>query len=93
MRVVRMAGVVRGRAVQGEGAVEWVTPEGAREVVPLGLWTRMERRGMGEGSCSIQIDEADDEVAAAVGVEGADGYKGRRSRCLEKSMSGRCQGE
>ena len=54
-------------------------PEGACEVVPLGLWIRMESRDTEEGSCSIWIDEADDEGVEAVVVEGADGYKWRQS--------------
>ena len=49
------------------------------EVSTWGFSTRMDGRCAGEQSYSIWIDEADDEGAEAVGVEGADGYEWRQS--------------
>ena len=39
----------------------------------------MDGRGAGEESYSIWMDEADDDGADAVGVDGAEGYECRRS--------------
>ena len=43
--------------------------------MPLGLSTRMTGRSTGEESYFVRMDEADDEGAAVVDVEGADGYE------------------